>query len=100
GLSWTNGSATVLGGAAINASGNPVAWIVNTSGNGDNANVTFSGLTPGVQYQADLYEASRWQFASAIRQSFTFTATSGSGSINFWLPYKCAVGIKLTPIVP
>ncbi|GGE01467.1 hypothetical protein GCM10010911_70440 [Paenibacillus nasutitermitis] len=98
GLSWMNGSAAVLGGAAINSSGNPVAWIVNTSGNGDNTNVSFSGLIPGKQYRADLYEASRWQFASAVRESFIFTATSGSGSINFWLPYKCAVGIKLTPI--
>ncbi|WP_217594669.1 cellulase family glycosylhydrolase [Cohnella sp. GbtcB17] len=102
GSTWVNGAASIVAGGATNSSGNPVAWVVNTSTSvGDNLNFNFNGLKANTSYVAAAYEASLWQNGTAVSFTTSFTTNaSGNATISFWTPYESVIGIKLTEQAP
>lgn len=102
GSSWVNGASTIVAGGATNSSGNPVAWIVNTSASvGDNLTVNFNGLKANTTYVATAYEASVWQNGTSASFATSFaTNASGNANLSFWTPYESVIGIKLTEQPP
>jgi hypothetical protein len=96
--SWSNGSALIVAGGAVAASGKNVAWAVNVApSGGDQLTFNLNGLKPGTRYTVDLFEASSFQNASSIRETFSLTTNgAGSASLSFWIPFRSVVGIELT----